>query len=86
MENAAAQALRGFSGFDRAGDKDNRGTNVDDVEEGMSAEDRPLLGVVTNGSVSVETVSWFGAIARRYGMEETTRDLGRQAQKSAKEK
>ena len=46
----------------------------------MRDEDRPLLGVFTNSSVSVETVSWFGAIARQYSMEETTQNLGRQAQ------
>ena len=76
MENAAAQALQAFLGFDHTGNKENRGTNVKDVEKGMRTEDRPLLGVFTNCSVSVETVSWFGTIARQYGMEETAQILG----------
>ena len=71
MENVAIQALQAFLGFDHVGNKENRGTNVNNVEEGMRTEDRPLLGVFTNGYVSVEMVSWFGANAQRYGMGET---------------
>ena len=41
--------------------------------------DIPLLSVVTDGRIKVETLSWFGAIARRYGVEDEGRDLGRQA-------
>ena len=79
VENAAAQDLQTFLGFNCTGDKENRGTNLGDVEEGIRAEDRPLLKVFTNGSVSIETVRWFGAIAQQYSMEETTQDLGQQA-------
>ena len=64
MKNAATQALQGFSGFHRTGNKQNIGTNINNVEEGMRAEDRPLLGVVTNGSVRMEAVIWFGDITQ----------------------
>ena len=76
VENATTQALREFLGFDRTGDKEKRRTNVGNVEESMRAEDRPLLGLFTKGSVSVEMVSWFGTITLQYSMEETVQDLG----------
>ena len=57
VENAAAQALRGFSGFNYTGDKENRWKNANNKEERMRAEDCPLMGVFTNGCVSVEIVS-----------------------------
>mmetsp|Transcript_31959 Transcript_31959/g.46572 ORF Transcript_31959/g.46572 Transcript_31959/m.46572 type:complete len:621 (+) Transcript_31959:96-1958(+) len=44
-----------------------------------STVNRPLLAVAASDDISVETVSWFGAIARRYGMEDGGRELGRQA-------
>ena len=75
MENAPTQALQVFSGFGCTGNKENRGMNFHNVEEGMRAEDCPLLGVFTNGAVSVEMVSWFGAIVQQYSMEETAQDL-----------
>ena len=70
LEGAAAQAHSGFSsgGADRS----------------AIAAPRPLLAVVSSGGIDLESVSWFGAIARRYGVEEGRggRDLGRQASKS----
>ena len=63
VEKTTAQVLQAFLGFDRTDDKENRGTNIINVEEGMSADDRPLLKVFTDSSVNIETVSWFGAIA-----------------------
>ena len=58
------------------GNKENRGTNIDDVEKEMRDEDSSLQGVFTNSSVSIVTVSWFGTITQQYSMEETAQDLG----------
>ena len=71
IEDAAGQALQGFSGSKKE-DNDGNDTNG-------SAIDLPLLAVATNGRIKVESLSWFGAIARRYGVEDEQRDLGRQA-------
>lgn len=45
------------------------------------AAERPLIvGACESGRISVESLSWLGAIARRYGLEEGQRsNLGRQA-------
>lgn len=40
---------------------------------------RPLFAVAGTKRILVETVSWLGAIARRYGLEESGRELGRTA-------
>ncbi|KAI2514037.1 hypothetical protein MHU86_421 [Fragilaria crotonensis] len=42
---------------------------------------RPLVVGVSAGRIDVESLSWLGAIARRYGLEESERkpELGRQA-------
>ena len=41
---------------------------------------RPLVAITTDGDITLESLSWFGAIARRYGLEEEARDdLGRTA-------
>ena len=63
IDGAAAQALHGFN--------DDRGEEADTI--------RPLFAVASTGSIRVETVSWLGAIARRYGLQEEGRDLGRTA-------
>lgn len=49
------------------------------LADGEHAEERPLFAVVGVGNIVLETVSWFGAIARRYGLEESERELGRTA-------
>ena len=41
--------------------------------------DRPLVAVGTNGRIKLESLSWFGAISRRYGVKDKMEDLGRQA-------
>ena len=41
--------------------------------------ERPLIAVGTNGTIKVESLSWFGAISRRYGIENEANDIGRQA-------
>jgi hypothetical protein len=66
LDGAKDQALYGFSA------------------EGSSTKDgsgyqRPLLAVAGTRRVTVETVSWLGAIARRYGLQEAGRELGRTA-------
>jgi len=47
-------------------------------------EQNPLFAVASAGKIKVETVSWFGAIARRYGMEDRSKekDLGRTASRA----
>lgn len=67
IDSAADQALRGF-GQD---EKDASGVGTEFP--------RPLLAAACAGGIQVETVSWLGAIARRYGLDEGGRDLGRQA-------
>ena len=44
-------------------------------------EIRPLVIGTSEGRIAIESLSWLGAIARRYGLEESERqgDLGRQA-------
>jgi len=67
IDSAASQALSGFQG--KKNDSDN------------SADDNyhfPLLAVATTGKIKLETLSWLGAIARRYGLE-GQQELGRTA-------
>ena len=74
MEGAANQALNHFSL------PSENSTNASDRDSGEPAESvRPLIVAATTGKISVETLSWLGAIARRYGLDEKGRDLGRQA-------
>lgn len=67
LDGAADQALEAFSSD--ASKKDDDGPV------------RPLLAVAGTQNITLETVSWLGAIARRYGLDEETRkrDLGRTA-------
>ncbi len=44
-----------------------------------SGFDRPMIAIGTQGNIVVESLSWFGAISRRYKVKEEARDLGRQA-------
>jgi len=67
IEGAANQALHGFSGG-----------KIDKNFE-VNKEALPLLCIATEGKISVESLSWFGAISRRYGIEREQKDLGRQA-------
>lgn len=68
LESAADQALYGFARS----------------EDSKPAEERPLVAAVGTGQISLESVSWLGAIARRYGLEENERDLGRTASRSGR--
>jgi hypothetical protein len=67
IEGAANQALHGFS----IGKKDKDVT--------LKREALPLLCIATDGKICVESLSWFGAISRRYGITREGTDLGRQA-------
>ena len=52
---------------------------------GKGGGDRvPLFAVASSGTIKVETVSWFGAIARRYGMEDRSKDVGRTANRESR--
>eukprot|EP00985_Skeletonema_marinoi_P003202 scaffold1329_cov113-Skeletonema_marinoi.AAC.6 len=67
IDSAASQALSGFQGKNNDSD-----SNADDNSH------LPLLAVSTNGKIKLETLSWLGAIARRYGLE-GQQELGRTA-------
>jgi hypothetical protein len=72
-DGAALQALHGFHS------KAKEGTVVDDTSQVIDVI-KPLLSVVTDGKIKLETLSWLGSIARRYGLEENQKiTLGRQA-------
>ena len=45
---------------------------------------RPLVAIATNGTISLESLSWLGALARRYGFDEPRNDLGRTASRSGR--
>jgi hypothetical protein len=63
IDGAGSQALSRFSS----------------TEPNEHVDEQPLFAVVGVGNIVLETVSWFGAIARRYGLEESERELGRTA-------
>lgn len=67
IDSAASQALSGFQGKASDSDSTDAGDNL-----------LPLLAVATNGKIKLETLSWLGAIARRYGLE-GEQELGRTA-------
>ena len=71
IDGAQNQALHGFGNENKNGG-------------GEAAEDtfaRPLLAVFTPDKIVLETLSWMGNIARRYGLDDNREDddLGRQA-------
>lgn len=66
-DSAAEQALHGFGKSKSSEDKTSK------------EFPRPLMAVVGTAAIALETVSWLGAIARRYGLDESGRDVGRQA-------
>lgn len=69
IDSAASQALSGFQG--KKNDSSDNATDYDNSH-------LPLLAVVTDGKIKLETLSWLGSIARRYGLE-GTQELGRTA-------
>ena len=79
IEGAAEQALWGHGGGKRENNTSTNNKDKDETDTNGNGTDRPLVVAVTDGSIGVETLSWFGAIARRYGIKEEAKDLGRQA-------
>jgi hypothetical protein len=51
---------------------------------GSTETTRPLFAAATNGKISAESLSWLGAIARRYGLAQDGRDLGRTASRKGR--
>ena len=47
--------------------------------DGNADIEAPLFAVATCGRISIETLSWLGAISRRYGVEENGHEIGRTA-------
>jgi hypothetical protein len=77
------QSLEPDSRFEQKGGKIRLEGAANQALHGFSSsgEERPLVVGASEGRISVESLSWLGAIARRYGLEESERsgDLGRQA-------
>jgi hypothetical protein len=79
LDGAAAQALQGF--VSRPNEVGGQATSAHEgATAATSTAERPLVAVASTGNISVETVSWIGAIARRYGLDDDShRGLGRTA-------
>jgi hypothetical protein len=67
LEGAADQALQGF-----------QGATAENEKESIP---RPIIAVSSTGEIVIETLSWMGNIARRYGLDDNREkeDLGRTA-------
>lgn len=76
QDGAHTQALHSFT--------DGGSKDINDTESSNKDALRPLLAVVGTEDIRVETVSWLGAIARRYGLEESGRELGRTASRKGR--
>mmetsp|Transcript_2999 Transcript_2999/g.3397 ORF Transcript_2999/g.3397 Transcript_2999/m.3397 type:complete len:667 (+) Transcript_2999:28-2028(+) len=72
LEEAHSQALYGFAPPSKV--------SPTETASGRTFA-RPLLAVSSPGKITLETLSWLGNIARRYGLDDTRNedDLGRQA-------
>jgi len=72
LEEAHSQALYGFASTSKV--------SPNEMASGRTFA-RPLLAVSSPGRIILETLSWLGNIARRYGLDDTRNedDLGRQA-------
>jgi hypothetical protein len=81
LDGAEAQALQGF--VKRADEERGDTETPSDAHDGAktaTGTERPLVAVASTGGISVETVSWIGAIARRYGLDDDSpRGVGRTA-------
>ena len=51
----------------------------------MSSPPMPFLAVALDGEIKFETLSWFGSIARRCGLDEERRRRGRMVEALGKE-
>jgi hypothetical protein len=74
LDGAHTQALNAFS---------SSGASKDGIKPDKEVL-RPLFTAVGTEEIRVETVSWLGAIARRYGLEESGRELGRTASRKGR--
>jgi hypothetical protein len=83
LEGAADQALHSFSlSTKRKNETDATGSeDAIPASQNDDENEHPLLAVAATGSIGVETLSWLGIIARRYGFDEAEgkNDLGRTA-------
>jgi hypothetical protein len=81
LDGAEAQALQGF--VKRADEERGDTETPSDAHDGAQTATgtvHPLVAVASTGRISVETVSWIGAIARRYGLDDDSpRGIGRTA-------
>jgi hypothetical protein len=78
------KSLEPDSRFEQKGGKIRLDGAANQALNGFTFSDkaiRPLIVGASEGRIAVESLSWLGAIARRYGLEESERegDLGRQA-------
>ena len=79
VDGAASQALHGFQ---RGGKQSSSSpSSSSPTSHAPPTTLPPLLAVATDGIIVLESLSWFGSIARRYGLEEgeSKKDVGRQA-------
>ena len=77
--NKDGAAMQALNGFHSNADKDTNENSQDSV--------LPLLTVATDGKIKLETLSWLGSIARRYGLEENQKiALGRQASRKSSDR
>mmetsp|Transcript_42261 Transcript_42261/g.101721 ORF Transcript_42261/g.101721 Transcript_42261/m.101721 type:complete len:849 (+) Transcript_42261:31-2577(+) len=79
LDGAQEQALQSFDSSSSSKKESNNNNNNSSSSSSTFA--RPLLAVCTPGSIRLETLSWLGNIARRYGLDDKRDqdDLGRQA-------
>ena len=77
IDGATSQALHGF----RVNSKEAASSPF--TTDPCMSSPRPLLTVATDGKIKLETLSWLGSIARRYGLDDSGgSDAGRQARRS----
>ncbi|KAL3790589.1 hypothetical protein HJC23_008795 [Cyclotella cryptica] len=76
IDGAASQALHGFHSKTSEG-------GIHDDKSRFPLVVLPLLCVASDGRIKIETLSWLGSIARRYGLEESNKSrIGRQASRT----
>jgi hypothetical protein len=82
LDGAYDQALQGFQQRTGGGGGESLGQDHNALNSAASSSSsRPLLAVCSPDGIVLESLSWLGNIARRYGLDETREkdDLGRQA-------
>jgi hypothetical protein len=81
VDGAASQALHGFQRGKKSSSSSPHLASSTSPSSAPPPILMPLLAVATDGIIKLETLSWFGSIARRYGLEEKEgkKNVGRQA-------